>query len=66
MATVVAQMVKNLPATLEARVQSLGQKDPLDKGMVTRSSILSWRLPMTEELGGLQWATAHGVAKSWT
>ena len=59
-------MVKNLPAMLDARVQSLGRKDPLDKGMVTHSSILSWRIPMTEELGGLLWAAVQGVAKSWT
>ena len=49
-----AQMVKNLPAVQETRVQSMGGEDPLEKGMVTHSSILSWRIPWTEELGGLQ------------
>ena len=50
----VAQMVKNLPAMQETQVQSLGQEDPLEKGMVTHSSILAWRMPWTEEPGGLQ------------
>ena len=58
-----AQTVKNLPAMLEARVQSLGRKDPLDKGMVTHASILSWRIPMTEELGGLQWVQSRGLQR---
>jgi len=48
------QTVKNLPAMLETRVQSLGQEDPLEKGMATHSSILVWRIPWTEEPGGLQ------------
>ena len=47
-------MVKNLPAMQETWVQSLGQKDPLEKGMVTHSSILAWRIPGTEDSGGLQ------------
>ena len=46
-------MVKNLPAMQEKWVQSLGQEDPLVKGMVTHSSILAWRIPKTEEPGGL-------------
>ena len=50
----VAQMVKNLPAMQETRVRSLGQKDPLEKEMATHSSILAWRIPRTEEPGGLQ------------
>ena len=49
-----AQMVKNLPAMQENQVQSLGQEDPLEKGMATHSSILAWRVPWTEEPGGLQ------------
>jgi len=49
-----AQTVKNLPAVRETRVQSLGQKDPLEKGMTTHSNILAWRIPWTEEPGGLQ------------
>ena len=47
-------MVKNLPAMQEPQAQSLGQKDPLDKGMATHSSICAWRTPWTEELGRLQ------------
>ena len=46
--------VKNLPAMGETWVQSLGWEDPLEKGMATHSSILAWRIPWTEELGGLQ------------
>ena len=53
-ASLVAQMVKNLPAMQEAKVQSLGWDDPLEKGMATHSSILAWRIPRTEEPGGLQ------------
>ena len=45
-------MAKNLPAIWETQVQSLGQKDPLEKGMATYSSILAWRTPWTEEPGG--------------
>ena len=44
-ACLVAQMVKNLPAVQEARVQSLGQEDPLEKGMATHASALAWRIP---------------------
>ena len=53
-ASLVAQMVKNPPAMQEARVRSLGREDPLEKGMATHSSILAWRIPWTEEPGGLQ------------
>ena len=53
-AFLVAQTVKNLPIMQETRVQSLGQEDPLEKGMATHSSILAWRIPGTEEPGGLQ------------
>ena len=53
-ASLVAQMVKNLPAIQETRVQSLSWEDLLDKGMATHSIILSWRIPWTEEPGGLQ------------
>ena len=49
-----AQLVKNLSAMQETWVQSLGREDPLEKGMATYSSILAWRIPWTEELGGLQ------------
>ena len=47
-------MVKNMPAMQETQVQSLGQEDPLEKGMATHSSILDWRIPWTEEPGGVQ------------
>ena len=47
------QTVKNLPAMQETQVQSLGQEDPLEKGMATHSGILAWRIPGTEEPGGL-------------
>ena len=53
-ASPVAQMVKNPPAMQETWLQSLGQEDPLEKRMVTHSSILGWRTPRTEEPGGLQ------------
>ena len=47
-------MVKNLPAKQERQVRSLGQEDALEKEMATQSSILVWRIPWTEEPGGLQ------------
>ena len=50
----VAQTVKRLPAMQEAWVQSLVQEDPLEKEMATHSSVLAWRIPWTEEPGGLQ------------
>ena len=53
-ASLVAQMVKNLPALQVTRIQSLGWKDPLQKEMATCPSILAWRIPWTEEPGGLQ------------
>ena len=49
-----AQKVKNLPATQETWVRSLGLEDPLKKGMATHSSILAWRIPWAEEPGRLQ------------
>ena len=48
-----AQTVKNLPAMQETWVRSLRGKDPLEEGMATHSSILAWRIPWTEETGGL-------------
>ena len=48
------QTVKSLPAVQETQVRSLGQEDALEKGMATHSSILVWRIPCTEEPGGLQ------------
>ena len=53
--SLVSQMVKNLPTMWKTQIQSLGQKDPLGKGMATHSSILAWRIPWTEEPGGLPW-----------
>ena len=50
----VAQTVENLPAKRETRIRSLGQEDPLEKGMATHSSILAWRIPWTEEPEELQ------------
>ena len=49
-----AQMVKSLPAVQETQVQSLGREDPLEKEMATHSSVPAWRIPWTEEPGGLQ------------
>ena len=60
-APLVAQLVKNPPAMQESQVRSLGGEDPLKKEMATHSSILAWRIPWTEEPGGLQ-----GVTKSYT
>ena len=53
-AFLVAQIVKNLPATQETQVRSLGQEDPPQKGMATHSSLLAWRILWTEEPGRLQ------------
>ena len=53
-ASPVAQMVKNAPAVQETQVRSLSQEDPLEEEMTNHSSILAWRSPWTEELGGLQ------------
>ena len=62
-ASLVAQMVKNLPAMQEIWVQLLGREDPLEKGMATHCSILVWRIPWTEEPDGLQ---TMGSQKSHT
>ena len=62
-----AQTVKNLPATQETWVRSLGQEDSLEKGMATHSSILAWRIPWTEDFHALKetgGATVHRVADS--
>ena len=53
-ASLVAQMVKNLPAMQEIPVRCLGQEDPLEKGEATHYSILAWRIPWTDEPGRLQ------------
>ena len=62
-ASLLAQLVKNLPALQETWVQSLGWEDPLGEGMATHCSILGWRIPMDR---GAWWATVHKFAKSWT
>ena len=49
-----AQTVKNLPPMWETQVRSLGWEDPLEKEMATHSSIIAWKIPWTEEPGGLQ------------
>ena len=56
-----AQMVKNLPAMQETQVRSLGREDSPEKGMATHSGILAWRIPWTEEPGGLQSMRSQGV-----
>ena len=53
-ASLVALLVKNLPAMQETQVLFLGQEDTLEEGMATHSSLLAWRIPWTEEPGGLQ------------
>ena len=60
-----AQMVKNLPAMQENRIQSLGQEDPLEKGKATHSSILIWRIPWTEKPGKLQSMGFQRVGQKW-
>ena len=62
-ASLVAQMVKNLPAMQETGVLSLGREDPLEKGQATHPNILAWRI--TTDRGAWQ-ATVHGVTKSQT
>ena len=57
--------VKPLPAVRETRVQPLDQEDPLEKEMATRSSILAWEIPWTEESGGLQSMGLQRVRHNW-
>ena len=64
-ASLVGQTVKNLPAVWETWVWSLGWEDPLEEGMATHSSILAWRIPWTEEPGGLQSMGSQGVRHDW-
>ena len=61
----VAQMVKNLLAIQETRVQSLNWEDPLEKGGATHSGILAWRIPWTEDPGGLQSLGSQRVRHNW-
>ena len=58
-----AQTVKNLPVMQEIWVQPWGWEDPMEKEMATHSSILAWKIPWTQEPGGLQ---SMGVTKKWT
>ena len=60
-----AQLVKNLPAMQETWVQSLGQEGPQEKGMATHASILAWRIPWTEDPGGLQSTGSHRARHDW-
>ena len=61
--SLVAQLIKNLPAKQDTGVLSLSGEDPLDKGMATHAHILAWRMPLDR---GAWWAIVHRVAKSWT
>ena len=61
----VSQMVKNLPAMQETQVWSLGREDPVEKGMAMRSSIRAWRIPWTEEPGGLQSMGSQREGHDW-
>ena len=63
-ASLVAQMVKNLPAMQETQVKSLGREDPLGKRMAIHSSILAWRIPWTEEPGRVVFSTSVKKKKS--
>ena len=58
-------MVKSLPAMQETQVRSLGQEDILEKEMATRSSILAWKIPWTEEPGESQSMQSQGVGHDW-
>ena len=64
-ASLMAQMVKNVPVMQETWVWSLGQEDPMEKGMATHSSILTWRIPWIEEPGKLQSTELKIVGHGW-
>ena len=64
-ASLIAQMVKSLPAMQETQVWSLGQEDTLEKGMAICSSILAWRIPWSEDLGRLQTMGLQRVGHDW-
>ena len=66
MASLVAQMVKNLPVMQETQVRFLGWEDLLEEGMATHSSILAWRMPWAEKPGGLQSMGSQRVRHDWT
>ena len=65
LASLVVHSVNSLPAVQETQVQSLGEEIPLEKGMATHSSILAWRIPWTEEPGGLQSVGSQRVGHDW-
>ena len=60
-----AQMVKILPTVQETQVRSLGQENPLEKGMATHASIRAWEIPWTEDPHGLQSLWSQGVGHNW-
>ena len=62
--SLMAQTIKNLPTFQETQIRSLGREDPLEKGMATYSSILAWRIPWTEEPGGL-WSIGSQKSQTW-
>ena len=64
-ASLVVQMVKNLPAMQDTWIWVLGREDPLEKGMATHSSIPAWRIPWTDEPGGLQSMRLQRVGHDW-
>ena len=64
-ASLVTQMVKNLPAMQKTWVRSMTLEDPLEEGVATHSSILAWRIPWTEEPGGLQSMESQRVGYNW-
>ena len=64
-ASLVAQTIKNLPAMRETQVWSLGREDSLENGLATHSSILAWRIPWTEEPGGLQSMESQRIRHNW-
>ena len=64
-ASLVTQVVKTLPASQETRVWFLGWENPLEKGMSMHCGILAWRIPRTEEPGGLQYTRSQRVGHSW-
>ena len=65
-ASLVAQTVENPPAMLDTWVWSLGWEDPLEAGMTTHSNILAWRIPWTEQPGGLQSTGSQTVRHNWS
>ena len=65
-ASQVAQWINTPPAAQETQVQSLSWEDPLEKGMAIHSSILAWKIPQTEEPGGLQSIGSQSVRHNWS